>query len=219
MEIELAVVVADAPDADISLYLPLLSRAHLLVAADGGTRHLLAHGITPHVVVGDLDSLDAVIVERLRVRGVEIQQFPISKDETDLELALLLAVERGAKTIRVLAASGGRPDMHLANHMLLAHPKLAGCDVALLHAGWQIRLLRDTITLVGAVGQRVSLLPLGDVVGVSTNGLRYPLNDEPLLLGPARGVSNEFAATSATISVRGGMLLVISEDGTEGGDR
>jgi thiamine pyrophosphokinase len=208
----LAIIVADAPVADLSPYLALISRAHLLIGADGGARHLLAHGLTPHVVIGDLDSLEARLAERLEGRGVEIQRFPAAKNETDLELALLLALERGATQVRILAALGGRPDMHLANHLLLAHPQAAGRDIALLDHGWHIRLLRDRMTLRGQPGRRVSLLPLGDVTGVTTSGLRYPLRDEPLLLGPARGVSNEFAEPVATISIGGGTLVVLSEE-------
>lgn len=211
MKPTLAIVVADAPDADLRPYLRLISAADLLIAADGGTRHLLAHGLTPHVIIGDFDSLDPALLEVMERRGVAIERFPAAKNETDLELALLAALDRGAAQIRVLAGLGGRPDMHLANQLLLSHPALAERDVALLDAGWEIRLIRRSLELRGAVGKRISLLPLGDVAGVTTSGLRYPLNDEPLLAGPARGVSNEFAAPTATVSIRSGLLLSMIE--------
>lgn len=61
----------------------------------------------------------------------------------------------------------------------------------------------------GAPGDLVSLLPLcGDVEGVSTSGLRYPLHNETLFAGCARGVSNEFTAHQAEVSLRRGLLLV-----------
>lgn len=207
----LAVIVADAPSVDLTAYLDLLNSADLLIGADGGARYLVQHGLKPHVVIGDLDSLEGSIIDQLAAQQVEIQRFPVAKNETDLELALILAIERGATRLRILAALGGRPDMHLANHLLLAHPILAGYDVALLDAGWQVRLVRTQITLQGNPGQRVSLLPLGDVQGITTHGLRYPLCDEPLLFGPARGVSNEFVAATARVSICQGRLIVMNE--------
>ncbi len=210
----LAVIVADAPNVDLTPYLPLLASADLLIGADGGARHFVRHGLQPQVVLGDLDSLEPEFIARFQAQQVEIQRFPVAKDETDLELGLLLALERGATRIRVLGALGGRPDMHLANHLLLAHPLLKRCDVALLDAGWQVRVIFDAITLHGTPGQRVSLLPLGDAGGITTSGLRYPLHDEPLLLGPARGVSNEFISAAASVMVRSGLLVVMNEGET-----
>ena len=210
----LAVVVADAPNVDLTPYLPLLDSADLLIGADGGARHFIRHRRVPHVVLGDLDSLEPSLIPLLEAQQVGIQRFPAAKNETDLELALLLALERGATRIRVLGALGGRPDMHLANHLLLAHPLLKQCDVALLGAGWQVRVVAKRIDLRGTPGQRVSLLPLGDVGGVTTGGLRYPLRDEPLLLGPARGVSNEFVSAAASVTIRSGLLVVMNEGET-----
>jgi len=99
----------------------------------------------------------------------------------------------------------------MANQLLLTHPALIGRDVALLDANWEVRLIRDQLQLQGKLGLRVSLLPLGDVAGVRTEGLRYPLRDEDLPIGPARGVSNEFATESAQVSIRSGLLLAMIE--------
>jgi len=35
----------------------LIHADDLIIAADGGTRHALALGLTPNVIIGDLDSL------------------------------------------------------------------------------------------------------------------------------------------------------------------
>ena len=52
------------------------------------------------------------------------------KDESDTELCLLTALDRGATHIRLLGALGGtRIDHELANVSLLAHPRLDGIDV------------------------------------------------------------------------------------------
>jgi thiamine pyrophosphokinase len=203
-----AVIVADAPGADLDRFVQLMSDADLLIAADGGARHLLARALLPHVAVGDFDSLEPELLERLREQSVELHEYPVQKGETDLELALLLAVQRGATSIRVLAALGGRADQHLANLQLLAHPVLASIDVRLLENDWEIFAIRDAAELFGTPDDLISLLPMTDEVnGIVTDGLYYPLRNETLRLGPARGVSNVLVGARASVKIQSGILL------------
>ena len=210
--IQSAVVVADAPGADLQPYRGLIGDAELRVGADGGAQHLLDAGFLPHIVIGDFDSLTPSTLAELEARGVEIERHSIHKDETDLELALLHAIARGARRIAVLAALGGRPDQHLANLQLLTHPALAAADVRLFHAGWEVFAIHGSAHLDGRPGQIVSLLPMSErVEGIVTEGLRYPLHDEALILGPARGVSNIMTSHHATVTIRSGILLAMHD--------
>lgn len=189
----------------------LIQPGDLFIAADGGARHCRALGLTPHLVIGDFDSLDAGELGALEQAGAILRQHPRDKDETDLELALLEAAARGATFLIVLGAFGGRLDMTLANVQLLLHPKLAGVHVELRHGAETARLIRPPGGVIsGAPGDTVSLLPLdGDVFGIVTHGLRYPLRDEALVAGPARGVSNALVEPQARITLAAGRLLVI----------
>ena len=124
---------------------------------------------------------------------------PAEKDETDLELALLWAVEQGANWLRMIGATGGRIDQTMSNIYLLALPILDGCDVKLVAGKQALWLARPGETRIGgAVGDTISLIPLnGTVRGVRTENLYYPLKDEDLYFGPARGVSNVMTAEEA----------------------
>ena len=191
----------------------------LVVAADGGAAAARALGLTVDVLVGDADSIAPAESERLAAAGVAVEAALVDKDETDTELALLAALRRGATEVTVLGAfGGGRLDHALANIALLAHPSLAARSIELLDGRTRVRLLvapgpdggAATLALDGRVGDLVSLLPVdGDVEGVTTSGLRYPLVDEPLPLGPARGVSNVRLAAAARVTLRRGRLLVV----------
>lgn len=185
-----------------------------VIAADGGTRHALVIGVTPNVVIGDLDSLSQTARERLQVAGVQMVTHPAAKDETDLELALLHAVGQGASEIDVLAGLGGRLDQMLANVMLLTLPQLAGIRVRLVEGPQSAFLIRggDTWTTIdGEVGDTVSLVPLaGDAAGVSTQGLQWPLDGETLYFGRARGVSNVLQARPARVHLQAGLLLCVT---------
>jgi thiamine pyrophosphokinase len=198
-----------------------------VVAADGGLDRAGAVGLRPTVLVGDLDSLDPVRVRDVETAGLPVRRSPTDKDESDTELALLEAVRLGARRISGLGAFGGpRLDHALANVWLLAHPALAGVGVVLLDAGSRVRATAApgpegpavTLALPGPVGAIVTLLPFGgDVTGVTTSGLRYPLSDEPLRTGPARGLSNIRTATDAAVTVRSGRLLVVETALPHGG--
>ncbi len=187
-----------------------LHHAELVVCADGGVHHARALGIHPDVVIGDLDSLPADARDELERAGTKVIAFPTRKDETDLELALLYAVERGADHITVLGALGKRIDHELANLLLLAHPRLAAVQIRVVAGNQELTLVRGEARFKGQVGDLLSLLPIGgDAQGITTWGLEYPLNDEALLFGPARGVSNVFTTAEPVVRVREGLLLAV----------
>jgi thiamine pyrophosphokinase len=195
------------------------SEIELVVAADGGWDKAVSIGLRPDLLVGDADSLPETRIAELAAEGVPIERSPVAKDESDAELALLAALRRGATHVTVLGALGGtRFDHAMANVGLLGLPGPDDAEVELLDGTTRVRLLREPATsgdvarcpLDGATGDLVSLLPLGKpAVGVTTDGLLYPLHDETLPPGPARGLSNVRIAADASVTLRHGRLLVI----------
>jgi thiamine pyrophosphokinase len=182
-----------------------------VIAADGGARNAQYYGLRVQTVIGDLDSLSAAEVQALRADGAEIFQFPVTKDETDLELTLLHAAEKGAARLRLFGTVGDRMDQTLSNVYLLALPALRGCDVQIVAANQAMSLLYPGQHLIhGAAGDTLSLIPMnGDAYGIRTAGLQYALVDEVLKFGPARGVSNVLLGTSAEVYFAGGLLLAV----------
>ncbi|CAG0946319.1 Thiamine pyrophosphokinase [Anaerolineae bacterium] len=181
--------------------------ADLRIAADGGAvnaRKYLSRA--PHIVIGDLDSMDDVT--RAWCAQAEFITYPREKDKTDLELALDLATQRGATEITILGALGGRFDQMIANVFLLAKnirvpTRLAGMEFEAWSAS-------NHAVITGQIGETVSLIPLTErVEGIVTHALKYPLRDETLTFGHARGVSNELVAERAEITFTRGLLLVV----------
>ncbi|MCY3719729.1 MAG: thiamine diphosphokinase [Anaerolineaceae bacterium] len=200
---------------------PLLSetRAALpratIIAADGGARLARNCGLRVDVVIGDMDSIDAGELERLRAGGAQVLCHPADKDETDLELALKWAAARAYRRLRVFGAFGNRLDQTLANVQLLALEELRDCDLQLLDGRQRVRLLRPGAHEIGgAVGDTISLLPLqGAARGIASEGLRWELKDETLAPGPARGVSNQLTAAPARLRLREGLLVLVHTRG------
>ncbi len=198
--------------------------AGLVVAADGGARHAPGLGLTVDVWVGDGDSIGDDGLAALAEAGVEIHRVAVAKDESDTELAVLTALERGASTVTIVGGFGGpRFDHALANVGLLALPGVEDGRLELLDAATRLTLIRAPDgtgrpvrrSLRGRIGDLVSLLPWGSgVAGVTTHGLAYPLRDEPLPAGPARGLSNVRVEPDAAVTVRAGLLLVVETPAT-----
>ena len=183
----------------------------LLVAADGGARAARYFGLTVHAVVGDMDSITAADLAQLEAAGAQVLRSPAEKDETDLELALLYVAAQGASRIRVIGAVGDRLDQTISNLYLLALPALTGRDARIVSGRQEARLQPAGGGVIeGAPGDTVSLIPLnGTAHGVRTEGLRYPLREEDLVFGPARGVSNVMLGTRAEVTCAAGVLLVV----------
>ncbi len=198
-------------------HLPDLAAAHtlvraddLIIAADGGTRHTLALGLTPSVIIGDLDSITREERQKMEEIGVQLIQHPRDKNETDLELALQFAIEQSHREIVIVAALGNRLDQTLANLALLTDLRLSILDIRLDDGAEEAFFCRDRAEVRGRRGDLVSLIPWGGAVtGVRTNGLKWPLSDESLYPEKTRGISNEMLAEAAQIEITSGLLLIV----------
>ena len=186
--------------------------AHLVVAADGGSRHCLALGVVPHVVIGDMDSTTAEDLRKLEEKGTSVCRHPVRKDKTDLELALELAAERGAREVLVFGALGMRWDMTLANMMVLTAPSMAGTRLILVDGDTRMTVLRggSRTILFGRPGDVVSLVPAGSPVGgITLRGFEYPLAGARMEAGSTLGISNALVGERATIEIQEGPLFCI----------
>jgi len=183
-----------------------------VIAADGGAHYCILLGITPDVLIGDFDSIAGTVLAEFQQAGTQIIQHPARKDFTDLELAVQHACSIGAVEILVLGALGARWDQTLANLLLIASERFRDVDIKLIDGEQEIILVKEGMAhkITGKPGDIVSLIPLSDhVQGISTEGLEYPLHDEPLLFGSTRGISNVLINSSAMITLKQGALLCV----------
>jgi len=205
-----ASLLADTADA--------IDRAELVVAADGGLQHAHRAGRDVDVLVGDLDSVTSSALERARRAGTEVIVHPSDKSMTDLDLALGIVLERlgasvgtaGVPEVLVVGGHGGRLDHLLGNLLVLASDRYAGLRISAWSGTDVVHLVRDVTTVHGDPGAAVSLLALhGPARGVTTTGLRFPLDDALLEPGSSLGISNEIVESPATVRVQGGVLAAI----------
>jgi len=180
----------------------------VVIAVDRGYDNAIQFGLTPDLVMGDMDSCLSSIDTRC-------QQVlaPRNKNETDTHLAVDYAIEDGAEEIILLACLGGAWGHTFGNISLLRRIAYRGIEGMVLTPRTRATVIRNNETRVAKEDSRViSVIPLTPKAeGVSIRQTKYEVFDETLYSVETRGINNEFTPLDALISVKDGELLIIAE--------
>ncbi len=205
-----AVIFTNGIVRDYTLIFPHLQPRDFIMAADGGLKHIHRLKLKPALVIGDLDSIAASDLDIAEHEQTEILRFDKDKDETDLELAIQAAIQRGYREILIVAGLGGRLDQTMANLLLMLHPDFSKCSITFDDGIEEVFLIRETCQVKGNPGDIISIIPIkGDCRGVKTENLKYPLREETLYQFKTRGISNVMTSSQAAISIADGIALCI----------
>lgn len=190
-----------------------------IMAADKGLLYAKEAGSPVDYILGDFDSLPEGILSEYVDSGAQIRTYPPEKDYTDTHLALLWAMEIGAKKVTIIGGRGSRFDHSFANISLLSMLLEHGIQGEIIDPCNRIFMMdkahSGTITLKKREKEYISLISYTEkVTGITLRGFKYPLNNETLTIGISRGISNELVEEEGTIQVEEGILLVsVSRDG------
>lgn len=199
-------------DYDFALAFLKKNSYEYLIAADKGMEFVKNAGICPDMIVGDFDSVEEGLLPFFEQQGIPIRRFRPQKDSTDMEIAMLAAIECGSTDITVLGATGTRIDHVLGSirNLSLALGRRVPCRLVDAHN--RIRMLDESIELKKEekFGKYVSLLAHGGAVeGLTLEGFFYPLKDYTLEADSAIGISNEIVGDVARISFESGRLILV----------
>ncbi|MCL2199009.1 MAG: thiamine diphosphokinase [Defluviitaleaceae bacterium] len=198
-----AVIISGGKITDYKYIKSQIKSTDTIICADSGYAHAVSMGVTPSIVVGDLDSVGEI------PDGVFVLRYPQKKDLTDTEIAIEYAREKGFNEFLFLAATGGRMDHCLTNILLLKSFLPGNKNAAIIDEYNKIMITDSRLQLCEPCGSLVSLVPLTDCQGVSTKNLEYPLHDADMYVGKGLGVSNVMIADNAEVTVKNGILFVI----------
>lgn len=215
-----ALIVANGFLAHPGLFDDYFEDLDLIIAADGGLRHLKTLGLKPHILVGDMDSaeeygLDEPYRKSLEVEGVEVIRLNVKKDESDTEIALALALERGARFITMLAATGSRLDHSLFNINLAFDLVSRGLEVRLYDGRQEVLPLigSSELELKKREGLTLSVVPFTDLRGLSLVGFDYPLEEVDIPYTRTLTSSNVVSSSSSLIKLKEGRALIVISKG------
>ena len=201
-----ACIISNGIIQDYTFYRPLIAQVDFIICADGGLSHAKKLGVTPDILIGDLDS----VPPNLSKQGITVAQYAREKDETDTQLAVAYVLEKGYTDIHMIGSLGGRFDHAFANVALLKMILDKGAKGCIIDEKNEIYLIDKNIQIQGKVGDTVSLLPISEKVeGIATQGLKYALKGAQMVFGIPYGVSNVFTQSQASVSISKGLLLVM----------
>lgn len=182
----------------------LAGESDFIVAADGGAETARKHGITPDVIIGDLDSVSRATLKHFS--GVEVNRVP-DQYSTDLEKSLALLVTRKIDEVVILGATGRRLDFTLGNFSVI-WKYVSRLKMTFAGDGWYAVPAGKALRLAAKKGTVVSLIPFGACKGIFLRRLKYPLSNATMKIGDV-GVSNSVTGSSFSVRVRDGHLLVV----------
>ena len=183
----------------------------LIIAADSGWINAKRCGVTPQILLGDFDSLGEPDVPS----DTEVIRVPAEKDDTDTQLAVRLALERGADEIVIIGGLDGRLDHTLSSLAILEYLDLKHVHALFTSGKNRARFLRNNSTLIARSDFRYLSLIAADarVKGVTLEGCKYPLKRATLTRLNQYAISNELTGNCALIDVRrGGVWIVESRE-------
>lgn len=180
-----------------------ITKNSYIICADSGFDALINTNIKPNLCVGDMDSVKSSLTNQTT------QIYPKNKDKTDTEIAIDIAIEKGATEVILLGCSGNRLDHTLSNINMLKILLEQNINGKIIDSNNIIMLCDSQIQIQSIKNCYCSLIPLTQCTGIITDGLKYPLKNESLSSKTSKGISNEFNSDIAKITLKSGLLLVI----------
>ena len=199
-------------------HVPDIDGSTTVIAVDSGLDVALAAGITPSLLVGDLDSISSDGVRWARCHRVPIERHPADKDATDTALALTaalrIAADEGAARLDVrCGVATDRLDHVLGVITALGAPDLASFESIRATIGATVVHVvhpHHAVVLDLPAGGVFSLLALhGGCRGVDVHDARWPLADATIAVSATIGISNESLGTPVTVRCAEGVLSVL----------
>ncbi len=176
----------------------------LIIAADAGYLKLEKMGISPHLTVGDFDSLGKIPL------NTEVIKHPVKKDDTDTLLAIKIGLEKCFKHFCLYGCTGKRLDHTLANLQALSFIAENNAIGYLYGEEFVATAIKEnSIEFSNKQNGNISVFSATTECEISIEGLLYPLDHAKVTYNFPIGVSNEFTGQNAKITVHKGTAIII----------
>ena len=188
----------------------IIDETDYVICADGGASWAYEAKIEVDAIIGDFDSLSKDIIKLYENTDTQIIKASKEKDETDGVLAIDYAILRGADSVTILGATGGRLDHQYGNIMLLKRLQNKKCKgMMILENGYAV-MSNQNIEILCSVGNTISIVPFdGELVINAVEGLKYKIdNGTCFSYGYPIGISNIAVSNTVKMDITGGSALI-----------
>lgn len=179
-----------------------------IICADGGANHAHKMNLVPDYIIGDLDSISYKTLKFYKGKSKIIKLS--RQNDTDVEKALKLAIQKGSDEAVLLGVTGDRLDHTLCNISIVK--KFYKKIKCLIIAENSILIPISGQNKIKSIpGETISLYGFNKKTKITTEGLRYPLNKTALPFGERESTSNVSTLNEVKIKVQGGIVFLIRD--------
>ncbi|SFB26937.1 thiamine diphosphokinase [Clostridium frigidicarnis] len=186
-------------------------KSDIVIAADRGAQYLFEENLNPTILLGDFDSINKEVLEKLRAKNSEIKVYPPEKDFTDSEIAVDLALEYKPEEVTLLGCTGSRLDHVLGNIGLLykclgngSRAYIKDDNNIIFLVNKSTKLKKKNMNYISFQGFRE------EVKNFNIRNAKYDLHDYDLNFGETISVSNEFLdEKDVEITFNNGIVMVM----------
>ncbi len=190
----------------------IIDEKDIIFCADGGANYTYKYNIYPNYIIGDLDSIDTIVLDFYKKEMVKIIKFDPEKNYTDFEL-ILHEIERYQRensiifdNIYVFGGLGKRLDMTLNNINLLEEYQ----NLTFFSSNEEIFYKESSFCLKNKKGREISIISLDNLIEKLTlKGFKYEIEDINIERKTSRLVSNIVISNKCFINFKKGKIIVI----------
>lgn len=188
-----------------------LTKKSFIVCADGAGNSMRKLGLTPDLIIGDLDSIKKSNLSFFKSKGTEILKIE-EQETTDFEKSLMYLTNNNFKSVKVFGAMSDRTD-HSLNNFSVMKRYFKKIDIKIVDNMFEIFFINQPTSLKCKPGETFSFLGFPFARKVSTEGLEFPLSGEDLEFGVREGTLNKTTSDRIKIYFDAGELLIFKEHG------
>lgn len=199
---KLTTILANGAFPESEKALSILKQSEFIICCDGAVNKLVAAGLEPDVIVGDLDSVSFDLKARFADKLISRPD----QNYNDLTKSVMWAVENGFSDITIMGATGLREDHSIGNFFLLYdYSKMA--NVKMVTDFGTVTPINKTTTFNCEIGQQVSVFSVYRATKLTFTGLKYQVENRSFDY-MWQGTLNETIDTKFTIEFDGQGILV-----------
>mgnify|MGYP000846755196 FL=1 len=177
-----------------------------IICADGGANYTFKNKIIPDYIIGDLDSINREVYKFYKDKSKIIQIK--RQNDTDIEKVIKFLISKKEKMAIILGGTGDRIDHTICN-LSIIYKYFSKIKLSVLHENTILIPISGEKSFKSFKGELVSLFGFDKRGRVTTKGLKYRLNDEPLVFGINESLSNVSTTNNFTINSQGGILFLV----------
>lgn len=209
-----ALIIGSGSDISRDMLEPEKLNIEYVICADGGLEKVENLQLIPNSIIGDLDSVDDIVLKKYLDMNIELKKYSAEKNYTDMELAIEYAIKKGFNDIILIGATGLRLDHTVANIMLIERYYKKGIHIKVIDNNNCIQIVTNNMEINNKRNYFVSIVPITDSIeGISLMGFKYPLDSVDVKRGSTLCISNQITSEKGNILLdKGAALVFISKD-------